>query len=946
LEAPQQRAVVAALLLREGSQASLGELAEVLWGETQPDTAPAVVRTYIARLRRELREPDVAGSQELIRTVGRGYVLAVPPEAFDLAVHRREAAAAEEARRAGDLPRAAAHLRQALALWQGEPLAGIPGARAEAERSRLEMLRLNTVAASLDVQLELGAHTAVIPELTRLVDRHPLDERFRALLMLAYYRAGRQAQALASYRDVQVLLADELGVDPGPALQALYERILRADSALFVQPAQAGAEPGPDDQIRPLSGAEASDPDPSETPGGVPEPLKVRAGLPPPLAVFSGRRGELEAANTLLADPAANPGAVVVNGMAGVGKTTFAVHWAHQLAPRFPDGQLYLDLRGFDAGGVLLTAVEAVRTVLEFLGVEPESVPEDPDAATALYRGRLARRRILLVLDNARLAAQVRPLLPGAGGSLAIVTSRNRLTGLQAIDGAPALTLEIPSPAEARDLIVRRIGARRAAAEPEAVDEIVERCGRLPLALAIVAARCAAYPAFPLSTVTAAMNAGSGTATGRLDTLSVRESDEAADARNVFSWSYRALTPSAARLFRLTALHPGPDATARAVASLAGLTLRTSVELLAELTGAHLLTEHAPGRYTCHDLLRDYASELNQTLDTPDERAAARHRLLDHYLGSAVAALGKYNPHAGMYDFPAPHADVVIDSPGDRHAALRWFQAEQTVLMSVAHHAQAHGDDDHSWHLAWALNTYLYRSGRHQDSILVHGWALRAADRLENPLLQSVSHNLLGAAYADRGRIGEALHHHAAALAICQELGDEMRQAGCYTNMAIVATLDGRPHDCITYNRRALDLYRRVGQQVGQAITLNNLGQQYGRIGEHDKAMDLCRQSLDLWTELDEPHSQANCHDSLAYSAFHLGRYEQAFEHFQRAIDTFRDLGDGLNQATSLTRLGDAQAALHDGHAAHAAWSQALTVLQALNHHDVGELQAKLRQSP
>jgi DNA-binding SARP family transcriptional activator/tetratricopeptide (TPR) repeat protein len=955
----QQRAVMAALLLREGAQASLGELVEVLWGAQPPDAAAAVVRTYIARLRRELNRPGAQASDSLIRTVGGGYVLAVSSDAFDLAVFQREVAAAEEARRLRDLPRAAVHLREALALWRGEALAGIPGAHAEAERSRLEIIRLNTVAASLETQLELGAHTAVIPELSHLADRQPLDERFRELLMLALYRAGRQAQALASYRDAQVLLAEELGVDPGPALQTLYARILRADPGLLAPHAEVSGESPADIQNRghtvEVVSAGTLDPapgdgpgpghEPSEAPGGAQEPLRGRAGLPPQLAVFCGRDGELEAANALLSDPDAPPGAIVVSGMAGVGKTTFAVQWAHQLAARYPDGQFYVNLRGFDPGGVPITAAEAVRTVLEFLGVEPTVVPDDPQAATALYRGLLAERRILLVLDNARLAAQVRPLLPGASGSLAIVTSRNRLVGLQAIDGAQSITLGVPTAAQARDLLARRIGEQRAAAEPEAVQEIVERCGRLPLALAIAAAHCATRPAFPLTIVTAAMSAEAGTDAARLDALRVREADDVADARNVFSWSYHALTPQAARLFRLTALHPGPDTTARALASLAGLSLRTTGELLAELTGAHLFTEDTPGRFGCHDLLRAYAGELNNVLDTPTEQADACRRVLDHYLHSAIAALHEFSPFSATFDTPAPYPDItIIDTLGDRDAALRWFRGEHTALIATAYHAQAYRHDEHSWHLAWALDTYLYRSGHYRESVLVHNWALRAAERLEQPLLQAVSHNFLGAAYVSRGRVREALHHHTAALAICQAQGYESKEANCYLNLAIVATLDDRPQDCITYNERAVDIYRRLGELVGQATALNNLGDQYGRIGEHRKAVNLCRQSLAIFVELDEPHSQANCHDTLAYSIFHLGEHDQAFEHYQRAVDGFRDLGDGINHAAALTRLGDAHAALHDDDAARAAWSNALTTLQALNYPATGDLQAKLQQ--
>ena len=920
-----------------------------------------MVRTYVARLRRELHEPGAGSSDSLIRTVGGGYVLAVSPEAFDLAVFRRKVAAAEEARRVRDLPRAAARLREALALWRGEALAGVPGAHAESERSRLEILRLNTLTMWLDTQLELGAHTAVIPEVTGLVDRHPLDERFRELLMLALYRAGQQARALASYRDVQVLLADELGVDPGPGLQSLYERILRADPGLLAPSPDATNSESPAGvrtraQALEVSSAEACDlspaddpdpgPKPSEAPGGVREQLAARAGLPPRLAVFSGRAAELEAANALLHDPENYPGAIVVSGMAGVGKTTFAVHWAHQLAARFPDGQFYLNLRGFDPSGVLVTASEAVRAVLGFLGAEPGATPDDAEAASALYRSLLSQRRILLVLDNVRLAAQVRPLLPGASGSVAIITSRNRLAGLQVIDGAQCVTLGVPTAAEARDLLARRIGAQRVAGEPEAVREITERCGRLPLALAIAAAHCAAHPTFPLSTVTAAMSADTDTA--RLDVLSVREADEGADARNVFSWSYHALSPEAARLFRLLALHPGPDASTSSLASLAGLPRRSTEGLLAELTGAHLLTEHAPGRYECHDLLRAYAGELNQALDTASERAEAGRRLLDHYLHSTIAAFGEYrsSPTPG-YETPARRPGAVVDTPVGRDAARRWFETEYAVLMRLIHQALVDHCDEHVWHLAWAVNLYLYRSGHRQDSIALNRWALRAAERLGRPIYQAVSHNALGFAYCECKRTREALHHHTAALGIFEEQGDVPEQARSHLHLAVVARGEGRSEDCIAHNERGGDMYRRLGAgyEFGLAVALANLAWQYGILGEHDRAVELCRQSLDLWIELDEPHAQAQCHDTLGYSTFHRGQHDQAFEHFQRAIDAFRELGDGINQAVSLTRLGDAHAALGDRDAARAAWSQALALLRELNHSDADELEAKLRQS-
>ena len=1006
LGAPQQRALLAVLLLREGSQASMGELAEALWGDAEPEAATAVIRTYVSRLRRELDESGAgAGARDsLIATIGGGYALAAVPGGFDLAVFRREVAVAESARRGGEPARAAGHLRGALALWRGKALAGIPGEYAAAERARLELLRLGALTLRLELDVDLGGHAAVVPELTHLAGQHPLDERLRELLMLALYRSGHQARALASYRDVQVQLASELGVDPGPALQDLYQRILRADPALLAAPAespdrQATQSPHTASPGVPAADGEASIPRPRLASGGniadgtgPTEDTKNSGGsdeadgarlaadsagagspvvesgsaaatasggdpahpayrrpqrpnlLPPRLAVFTGREGELRAAHELLADPdsGSRPGAVVVTGMAGVGKTAFAVHWAHQLADRFPDGQFYLNLRGFDPGREPVAADAAVRAVLEFLDVPADSVPEDPEAAAALCLGLLAGRRVLLLLDNARVAAQVRPLLPGESGSLAIVTSRNRLMGLQALDGAQAVALGVPTPAEARDLLVRRIGARRTEREPEAVREIVERCGRLPLALAVVAAQCAVRPDFPLQAVTTALRLDSGDGSARLDALGPSEPDEHADARRVFSWSYRALSGPAARLFRFAALHPGPDAGAPALASLVGLPPRATAKLLAELTGAHLLAEPAVGRYEYHDLLRAYAGELGQELDPAAEQDAARRRMADYYVRGAVAALREYSPYEMAWNPALPSPEAVIDEPADRAAATRWFETEHAPVMAVAEQALEHGLDDHVWDLAWAMHPYLYRASRTRDAVTLHGLALKAAQRHGALDRVARAHNQLGTAYLERGRTDEALRHQTAALAAAETLCDPMCLAACHLGLARVAGADGRSRDCIGHNERAMRLARESGNQMQLAVALVNLADQYGRIGEYRKSLDLCTEALVLWTEMGEPYAEAAIHESLGWATFQLGRRERALEHFRLAAGLYEDLGDGFNQAKTLVRCGDAHASAHDAESAAVAWSAALDILRALDHPDAATVSAKL----
>ncbi|MFF3174753.1 BTAD domain-containing putative transcriptional regulator [Streptomyces sp. NPDC057900] len=684
---PQQRAVLSALLLRGDAQVSAGELISAVWGSEPPSSALRVIRTYIYQLRRVLAPPGA-----VIDSVGKGYVLRVSPEDLDLAVFRRQLACAEAARSAGDHATVAAHLRDALGMWHGAALAGVPGAYAEAQRARLELLRLAAIEERIAAELRLGSLAETVAELTELVAGHPLDERFREMLMLALYRSGRQAEALAVYRRGRVVLTDELGIDPGPGLRTVHERILRADPTLLA--ARPDTTARPDATARPCSARPVDVPD-----------LVVPSQLGADQRGFTGRRSEVAALLDLL--PAGDTSAaaaevIAVGGMPGVGKTALAVHAAHRMAHRFPGGQLFLNLRGFDHRVTATDPGTALRVLLESLGVPPARIPAGPEARARLYRGVLSDRRVLVLLDNARDADQVRPLLPGTPGSLVLVTSRCRLAGLVADEGAHPLTLEPLSDSDARELLTRRLGRGRTSAEVPAVQEIVTRCGRLPLALAVTAANAALNPTFPLAAIAADLDRSHRS----LDAFGAV--DDTHGVRAVFSWSYRTLSRSGARMFRLLSLHPGPDISLLAAASLAGTGARHARLLTSELTRGCLLTEHAPGRFTLHGLLRRYAAELVDEHETPRERSAARLRSLGHYLHSAAAA----RAHCGTpFEPPLPGAEpgTAVAEFADRRQALEWLAREHAVLPELVRQAAAEGHLLYARQLARCLDGFFLR---------------------------------------------------------------------------------------------------------------------------------------------------------------------------------------------------------------------------------------------
>ena len=580
----KQRTLLAALLANAGEVIAVDELAELLWEGRPPLSARVTVQNYVKRLRQAL-EP---AGQARLRTHRPGYLMEASADEIDLLRFDALCADGHAATRQGDWARAAARLRTALSLWRGQPFGGVPSELlALTEGPRLEEMRIDALEARIDAEMHLGGHREVITELRRLVAAERLRERPRGLLMLALYRAGRPAEALAEYRDARRTLVQELGLEPGPRLRQLHQQILAADPGLDL----AAAGPAPDTPgIAGMTG-----------PG--PRPVVPRQ-LPAAVAHFTGRQAELNALTRQLDQPPGPGDAVTiwtVVGTAGIGKTALALHWAHRVAHRFGDGQLYANLRGFGPRVTPAAPGEVIRGFLGALGVPPASLPATLEAQAARYRSLLAGRRMLVVLDNARDAEQVRPLLPGSPGCAVVVTSRNQLTGLVVAEGAGRLSLDLLPGPSAAELLARRLDPARLSAEPGAARELIGLCAGLPLALAVVAGRAAGRPDVPLGRIVTELRAA------RLDALATGE--PATDLRAVLSWSYGGLTPPAAAMFRLLGLRPGLDITVASAASLARMDPRQARAALGELARAHLIEEQAPGQFALYDLLRAYAVE-------------------------------------------------------------------------------------------------------------------------------------------------------------------------------------------------------------------------------------------------------------------------------------------------------------------------------------------------
>jgi DNA-binding SARP family transcriptional activator len=922
----KERVLLGAFLLSPNELVTRAALVDALWGPSPPRSATANLHSYVADLRR------LFGGPRLVAERG-GYRLVAGPGELDAAEFERLAGEGRRALRAGDQATAAERLARALSWWRGPVLEGIElPDTLEPARARLEGARLDTLEASIEARLALAGTTDAAPrsaadtdlaatdlaaadlaaadlatadsaaadlaaELEGLVRQYPLREQLWGQLMRALAAAGRRADALAAYQRLAGVLDTELAATPGPRLRQLHERIRTLDTAPTPAPAPARRA----DRMPPRQ-------------------------LPADLATFAGRAAQLRDLDQLL--PGGSGGAVsiaAISGPAGMGKTTLAVRWAHRNASHFPDGQLYVNLRGFAPGGPV-GSDEALRGFLAALGVPPREVPAGLDGQAALYRSLVADRRVLVVLDNAADAGQVRPLLPAGAGCLALVTSRNQLAGLLTQDGAHPLGLELPSTAEAGELLARRIGAGRVESESGAAAAIIDRCGRLPLALAIVATRAALRPDLPLAAVAAEL---AGTAP--LDALA---DGDGTDLRTVISWTYQLLSPAAARLLRLLAVHPGPDITAAAATSLAAAPAGAA---LAELAAVSLLAECHPGRYAMHDLLRAYAGEL-----AGDREQAATRRVLDHYLRSAHAAALLVEPHRPPIQLPPAAAGVRPEQPADPGAALAWFDAERAVLGQSLLLATREGFPGHACQLAWSLAEYLERQGRNQDWLAASEVAVAAAARLGDPAVLADAYRRLAGARAKTGDVAGAGADLGRALALFEQVGATAETGQVYLNLASMAEAQEEYAVALEHAEHSMALFQAAGDEVRAANARGAAGWYLALLGRHEPAMVSCRAALEAHQRLGNRSSEAVTWDTIGYLHQMRGEYPEAIDCYRRAAGMFRELGIRNIEWMALDRLGDTCRLAGDRVGARAAWQRAVRILTDLEHPALDRVRAKL----
>lgn len=891
----KKQRVLVTLILAPNQTVPTSRLIDAVWDDGPPATARRQIQNCISALRRDLR----------IDRDGAGYRIRVAAGQLDATRFADLVDRAKISGMQGDPAEAAALLRSALALWRGRALEGCGGRVIEAAAARLDQERLTAMEQCFELELQLGRHDALVAELAELVAAHPLRERLVGQLMLALHRSGRQAEALETFRRLRCDLADDLGLDPSDGILEFHGAILRHED------------------VAPAAVAQSQ--------------RVVPRQLPTVTRTFVGRGVQLKQLTELVEEAVADSTVAIatIGGSGGMGKTALALHWAHQMIGRFPDGQLYLNLRGFDPTGSPATPAEAIRNLLEAFQVSPDRVPSTFEAQTSLYRSLIAGRRMLLVLDNARDPDQVRPLLPGSPSCPVLITSRNQLTGLTTAEGALPITLDLLTPHEASDLLGRHLGTERLAAEPAAVHALVTGCAGLPLALAMVAARAAVQPGFPLATLAT----GLADAHHRLDAIDRLDPDT--QLRAVFSWSYEQLSPAAARLFRLVGLHPGSDITAPASASLGDLPLAKARGLLTELIRAHLFTEHGPGRYSVHDLLRAYATEQAHRTDDQDQRHAASRRILDHYLHSAHAAASLFTTHRDPIALAPPLPGVVAERPANTREALDWLRIEQRVLLAAISHA---ADDfpAHAWQLAWTLASFLDRQGLWREQVMAQSAGAAAAQRLADPPAHARARRALGLAHARLGHHDEARVHLEHALGLYRQQLDPAGQGHTQNDLSWVSEQAGDIAAALGHSEQALALYRQAGHDIGQAIAHNAIGWYSGLLGDHERALRQCRKALHLHEALGHVAGQANAWDSLGHAHHRLGHRVEAISCYQRAVDLYRDIAELHLEADSLAHLGDAHDAAGDPANAHTAWRRALEILTRLRHPDAEAVRAKL----
>ena len=900
---PRQRAVLGLLAVSPGELVRRESIIDALWGDDPPATAVNLVQAYVSRLRRAL-EP--AGSprdaEALLASVAGSYRLNAAACELDLLAFRQITGHGRTARSAGDALAACGLYEEALGLWRGEPLADIDLLQSHPAVAELLRRREAAVLEHGEAASAAGCPDRALPWLEALARDQPLNERAHALLMITLAAAGRQDAALKVHEELRQRLDDQLGVRPGPELAEAHLRVLRQE----------------------LPGVRYSRLPPPAPAAGETAPRAVPRQLPATVPHFTGRAGELEKLTALLSEPtgAGTAGALLISaigGAAGVGKTALAVHWAHQLAGRFPDGQLYVNLRGYDPGQPV-TAAQALSGFVAALGVAGQDIRPDEDALAAQYRSLLAGRRVLVILDNAGSAQQVRPLLPGSPSCAVVVTSRDALPGLVARDGAQRLDLDVLSQADAVGLLRRLIG-ERADADPRATAELARQCSKLPLALRVAAELAVARPEASIADLVAEL----ADQHRRLDVLEVT-GDPRTAVRTVFSWSHENLDGRAARAFRLTALHPGPDLDQHAVAALTGTTLEQAGRSLGVLVRTHLVRADGRDRYGMHDLLRAYARELAAAHDPEAARREAMTRLFDHYQHTAAAAMETLYP-AERHRRPAvPPALSPAPAVSTAASARAWLDAQRACLVAATACAANDGWPANAIRLADTLYRYLDAGGYHQEGAAIHSSACAAARQTGDREAEAGALTGLGIANLRQGRYSRAADYLEEALSLYRDAGDQTGQARAQTSLGIISFQQGRYSRAAALLGQALSLHREAGDKTGQAHALNNLSLIDLRQGRYSSAAARLGRALALCRESGNPTAEAYALANLGCAYLRQGEHQRAVDHLQQALTLCRKTGDPAGQAHALTNLGDASRQQHAHELASRYHQQALAL--------------------
>ncbi|MFD0363832.1 BTAD domain-containing putative transcriptional regulator [Nocardia sp. GCM10030253] len=919
--APRHRAVLAWLLLNARRVYSNERLIDAIWGMEPPGTARSQIHAAVTAIRRVLREAGVA---HVLETKAAGYVVAPEPGMLDLDEFTRRVAVAQTLT-TQDPPAAVAELRAALSLWRGEALAGLNADYVASARLLLDEKRIAAFERLADIELSLGKHDQLLDELRAQVAAHPLREKLSAQLMLAMHRAGRQADALAIARAFRTELAEQQGLDPGSAFVALEQAVLRDDPATLapdvpLSPNRAHALTAfatsgpatsrstnyvptlsePTQSGPPLSGATQSGP--SSYAPATPEPAMVEPTLPVALSSkanflpydipdFAGRDAELDRLIGPLDDTTVTISAI--DGMAGIGKTALAVHVAHRVAERFPDGQLFIDLQAHSANLEPIAADAALEILLRQLGIPEQSIPTSTVDRGALWRSELAGRRVVVVLDNAADTDHVRPLLPNASASLLLITSRRRLVDL---DGARALSVDLLPADDAVGLFEQIVGAR-AIAEPLAVLDVLQLCGFLPLAVRIAAARLQHRPRWTVEYLAGRLR----DERRRLAELSTAERGVAA----AFALSYRQLEPEHQRMFRLLGLHPGRDFDPGAAAALANSSVDDAEMLLEDLLDAHVIAQHELGRYTFHELLREHARATGAEAETDDSRNTARTRLFDHYLHTARTAVDLLFHYSAQHRRPLPEPSRPVLPFIDDIAAGRWLDAEHENLLATAGYAAEHGLPTFARDAAEALRPYLDGHSRHTDAARLHTVGLSASRQLADRSGEARALTDLGWAHWRQGDFEQAFSRSTQALLVSREIGDHLQEARALNTLGNVAWRR-RDYDEARRNLEpALQLAVDAGNQVGEAHVRGNLAMVFAATASYTDAEDHLDRALALHRELGNQRGEALVLNNLGVIARGSGQFGLSLAHHGRARDLYRMLGNHSDEASAVNALGE-----------------------------------------